>query len=94
MRVSKYMHPTAYKFLSTSGFISSSAPSDALPGLDILLHSTFGGSEDEQKYLLIPTILNVLTAFYPHQDVLFTLNEYIQAQCSDFDESTHESLMR
>ena len=94
MLVSKYLHPKAHHFLAVSGFISPSSSSDALVGLDILIHSVFGCTSDDQKYLLIPTILEVLYAFYPHQDVLFTLNEYMHDVYSDYDESTAESLKR
>ena len=94
MLVSKYTHPKAHSFLAASGFISPNSPSDKLTGLDILIHSTFSNSSDDQKYLLIPTILEVLYAFYPHQDVLFTLNEYMHDIYSDFDDSTAESLKR
>lgn len=92
--MSKYIHPKAHAFLSTSGFVSQSSPSDSLTGLDILIHSIFSNTSDDQKYLLIPTILDVLHSFYPHQDVLFTLNEYMYDIYSEFDDSTAESLKR
>ena len=94
MKVSKYTHPKAHSFLSVSGFIPQSSQSASLPELDVLIHSSFSNSSDDQKYLLIPTILDILAAFYPHSDARFTLNEYLYDICSDFDDSTYDSLIR
>ena len=65
-----------------------------LPNLNALLSSIISPSSDDQKYILIPLILEVLAAHYKHQDAVFTLNEYIAELNPEYTEATHESLLR
>ena len=89
----QFRHPKSVEFLTSAGFISSDAVAP-LPDLTSFLSRWISPSVDDQNYLLVPIILEILSAFYPAQDAQFTLNEYISIQFPEKNESSHRDLMR
>ena len=93
MIIFRYRNPRAYEFLSTSGFLSMSENVGPLPDLSLLLSTTITSSSDDQQYILIPILMEVLAAFYVHQDAVFELNEFISERFPVSDEHSYESLL-
>ena len=93
MLLYQYRHPKSFKFLTEIGYIPSSRTVGPLPDLTPILSALASPSSDDQKFILIPLILEVLSHFYLHQDAIFTLNEYISQSFSDYDEVSHQALL-
>ena len=93
MLIYKYRHPKAHRFLSENGFLPPNASSGDLAELNVFLSALISPSLDDQKYILIPILLEILSRFYKHQDAVFTLNEYISEVFPDLNENSHESLL-
>ena len=89
----QFRHPKSIEFLASAGFISSDTVAP-LPDLTTFLSRWISPSVDDQNYLLIPIILEILSAFYPAQDAQFTLNEYMSIQFPEKNESSHQRLLR
>ena len=89
----EFRHPKSLSFLKAAGLVGpdSVAP---LPDLEAFLRSTITSSEDDQNYLLIPIIMEILAAFYPAQDTQFTLNEYITSQHPVRNDKSYSELLR
>ena len=93
MLILQYKYPKSYKFLSDNGLLPSRGTSGALPDLNVILSALASTSSDDQKFILIPILLEVLSQFYKHQDAVYSLNEYISELFPDLNEASHESLL-
>ena len=93
MLIYQHRHPKSFKFLSDSGFIPPNRSFGSLPDLSVLLSALASPSADDQKFILIPIILEILSQFYTHQDAVFSLNEYISESFSEYDEVSHQALL-
>ena len=89
----QFRHPKSIEFLASAGFISSDTVAP-LPDLTTFLSRWISPSADDQNYLLVPIILEILSAFYPAQDTQFTLNEFISIQFPEKNEVSHQNLLR
>ena len=78
MRINRFSHPIGYNFLKSLGFVSNQTSTE-LPDLECLLETLLNSSDDCQLYILRPLLLEVLSDYYPFQDVQYALNEFIQA---------------
>ena len=87
-----YRHPKSFLFLKSAGFVSSGSVAP-LPDLESFLNSLVSVSEDDQNYVLIPLLMEVLAAFYPAQDTQFTLNEYISELFPKRDAISRKTLL-
>ena len=89
----EFRHPKSFAFLTSAGLVGpdSVAP---LPDLESCLRSALSVSEDDQNFLLIPMLLEILAAFYPAQDTQFTLNEYITTLYPVRNAKSHSELLR
>ena len=93
MQLYRYRHPKSLKFLLDNGLLPSNSTFGSLPDLGGLLSGIASPSSDDQKYILTPIILEILSHFYKHQDAVYTLNEYISESFTDYSEQTHEALL-
>ena len=94
MQIFRHNHPKTFKFLTENLLLPPNASFGPFPDLSGLLSVIVSPSSDDQKYILIPTILEILSTFYKHQDAVYTLNEYISEQFPEYDEQSHEALLR
>ena len=89
----EFRHPKSLAFLTSSGLVGSDNVCP-LPDLEAILRSSITSSVDDQNYVLIPMLMEVLAKFYPAQDTQFTLNEYITSQFPERSESSYSALLR
>ena len=89
MRVSPHLHPNAFRFLTTKGYAPpSSTTSVDLPSVQLLLENAISEHKDDYLYVLKPVLLDLLSEFYPHDDVIVTFNEFLSDR---YPNSTSES---
>ena len=94
MRISPRSYPTSFGYLTSKGFAppGSTSPVDVPPIAPILDH-LISESKDDHLYLLVPIFLDTVRAFYPHDDALVTLNNFITERYPDPNSESRACLL-
>ena len=78
MRISPNLHPVTHAYLTSKGYATPGTTTSVdLPEFGPFLENLFVDSEDNFQYLLKPVLLDLFSVFYPHDDCVVTLNNFI-----------------